>query len=90
MAVSLKIFKVSFGEKKIKFKLASNAPGTEIDKLFRDTFDISSEVEYSLIDMKDNTIIDVSSVCYLDEESSICIKSRTINGSSRNESASAV
>jgi hypothetical protein len=90
MAAGLKLIKFSFGEQEIKYKFPCNASTDAIDSYLRRAFHFSNDIQYFLIDNKDGSHIDISSLCYLVDGSNISIKVENINKSSRDERTSDV
>lgn len=85
-ASSLKVMSFSLGDKKFRYKLLSNASENVIDSTLRKQFDIPNNVQYFLIDMVDNTVVDFSSLVHLDNGSNITVQMKEIEESTKNNS----
>ena len=59
-----------------------NASETLIDKTLRKQFGLSDSIQYCLFDMKDEALIDISSLCYLEDNSNILIEINDVEKSS--------
>lgn len=86
----MKVFNFWLDEKAIKYKFPVNASINMIDSTIRDEFQLSSDVEYCLVDMQDDALVNMSSLFYLDNDSKIRIQVKHINRSSTNNYASSV
>ncbi|CAF2059862.1 unnamed protein product [Rotaria magnacalcarata] len=76
MASPMKIINFSLGTEKFRYKSSCNASRNLIDDTIRDEFNLANNVKYFLIDTGDNTFVDISSLCYLDDESNIIVEIR--------------
>ena len=54
-----------------------------IDKAIREEFNLPNDVNYSLVDTADNAIVDRSAVKYLNDESQILIRIKSIENRSQ-------
>jgi hypothetical protein len=77
----MKIMSFYFGDQNTKYKFPSNLDPTLIDKTLREYFNISNDTEYHLFDMEDSSLINISTIHYLSNDSKILIKKKIIENS---------
>lgn len=58
-----------------------NLSANTIDTALRREFNLVHDVKYSLVDTMDNTIVDISTLIYLQDESDISIRIKPTNKS---------
>ncbi len=80
----MKVMNFLLGTEKLKYKFPSDAYVNLIDSALRREFNLSRDINYSLIDMKDNAVVDLSSLIYLDDQSNIFINIKDMNKSINN------
>jgi hypothetical protein len=72
----MKIIKFSSGTNSFRYKFPTDTPVHIIDQRIRYEFKLSKNINYSLIDTRDDTVIEISSIGHLDDESNVFIKTR--------------
>jgi len=81
MAADMKIIKFYLGDKDLKYEFPFNSDSSLIDQTLREYFNISEDSEYYLFDMQDSTLINISSLHHLNNESKISIKIKNTENS---------
>ena len=79
----MKIINFVLQTEKIRYKFPLDISADTIDKTIRREFNLLNDVNYSLVDTADNTIIDISTVKYLNDESQILIRIKSIENRSQ-------
>lgn len=80
---SMKIINFVLQTEKIRYKFPLDVSADTIDKAIRREFNLLNDVNYSLVDTADNAIIDISTVKYLNDESEILIRIKSIENRSQ-------
>lgn len=80
----MKVMNFLLGTEKLKYKFPSDASVNLIDSALRREFNLLRDINYSLIDMNDNAVVDLSSLIYLDDQSNIIINIKDMNKSINN------
>jgi hypothetical protein len=83
---SMKIFNFFLGDGKVRYKLSCNSSKDIIDSTLRKELNIPSNVDYSLIDVLDNAVVDFSSLMNLDNKSNVAVKIKDMQKSTENNS----
>jgi hypothetical protein len=73
----MKIIKFSFATESFRYKFPYDTPFSTIDNRIRYEFKLPKNIyNYSLIDSRDNTIIEISSLRHIEDESNVFVKIR--------------